>query len=810
MTRLSKSPGIAKPFNDVFPVPVLSDRDPTSADIKYPVGQSWINKSAGRLYTLVKLASGAGTWALSSPGASDVDTLTGDSGGAISPVAGNITVAGGTNITTVGTAGTQTFNLDPAIVLATSVSAPIYTVAAATDLAINAVAGQDIIVKMGDAGGTNKVSFIDSASAEVASIDSDGALTTTGLTFTGLLTALASATIDTAGTTLNLASDNDGAAVNLGVGTVARAIGIGSSAAAHTVTIGSVTGAASLDLLAGTGNFSLEGNVATTYKISSTGANTGQIDIGTGTGAQTTNIATGGTGIKTVNIASGAIGNVVTIGSVTGASSLDLKAGTGNFTLEGDVATTYAISATGVNTGTVTIGAGTGARTVNLATGGTGAKTVNLGTGAAANVVTVGTVTGAASLALKAGTGNFTLEGDVATTYDISATGINTGTVTIGAGTGARTVNLATGGTGAKTVNIGTGAIGNIITIGTVTAAASMDLKVGTGNFTLEGDVASTYAISGTGANTGTITIGGGTGAQALNMMNSTGVKTVNIATGAAANEVTIGSTNTSASLVLQAGTGDITMTGTVKEIDAEFVYSSGTDLVITQSPLLQSNLTTGAAPTGATGDVNLMYLQDGCLMEQFILGAGQTIIAPRMSANGLNIALDLTDNEGAEYNFGARAGAKHAYTIGTSAAFFVEAQIYVADMSGCEPLWLGFRKVAANAADYTTYSDFYSIGLNNATSATAVTLGSQLNTGGVTLQSSTDAWGGDGTVQTLKILVSAAGVVTATISGAGPSAPLAFTFDNGDVVMPFIHFLHDTTTPGEIALLSFKCGFQA
>lgn len=41
-----------------------------------------------------------------------IATLTGDSGGAIAPVAGNITLAGGANIGTVGTAGTITFNLD--------------------------------------------------------------------------------------------------------------------------------------------------------------------------------------------------------------------------------------------------------------------------------------------------------------------------------------------------------------------------------------------------------------------------------------------------------------------------------------------------------------------------------------------------------------------------------------------------------------------------------------------------------------------------------------------------------------------------
>jgi hypothetical protein len=38
----------------------------------------------------------------------------------------------------------------------------------------------------------------------------------------------------------------------------------------------------------------------------------------------------------------------------------------------------------------------------------------------------------------------------------------------------------------------------------------------------------------------------------------------------------------------------------------------------------------------------------------------------------------------------------------------------------------------------------------------------------------------------------------------------LAYTFDNADVVMPFIHFLHDADLAGEVGLVSFKCGFQA
>lgn len=46
-----------------------------------------------------------------------------------------------------------------------------------TDLAITAASAKDIKVKLGDAAGAKKVSFIDSADAEQASLDSDGLFT---------------------------------------------------------------------------------------------------------------------------------------------------------------------------------------------------------------------------------------------------------------------------------------------------------------------------------------------------------------------------------------------------------------------------------------------------------------------------------------------------------------------------------------------------------------------------------------------------------------------------------------------------------
>ena len=252
-----------------------------------------------------------------------------------------------------------------------------------------------------------------------------------------------------------------------------------------------------------------------------------------------------------VNIAVGAVANLVTIGSASGAAALDLLCGTGDFTLEGATASTYEISSTGVNTGTCKFASGTGARTVEIAGGGTGVKTINLGTAATADVITIGTSTGAGSLDLACGTGNFTLEGATGSTYEISSTGVNTGTCKFASGTGARTIEIGGGGTGAKTINIAAAASADVVSIGDATGAGSLDLACGTGNFTLEGNVATTYDISATGANTGTCTFAGGTGAR-----------TVNVNTGAAVKTTVIGSTNSTSVTTLNVGSGGLIHVG--------------------------------------------------------------------------------------------------------------------------------------------------------------------------------------------------------------------------------------------------------
>lgn len=149
MTKRTKSYGLNNPLQDTFPVPVKAQRAPTARDAKaYELGQIWVDQLTAQIYGLSSVAGGSAAWALLSPGDSEVDTLTADSGGPRSPTAGNMILEGGTNITSSGASSTITFNLDDAITVATSVSSTTYTTSA--EAAGMTISGTDI-----DADGTD-------------------------------------------------------------------------------------------------------------------------------------------------------------------------------------------------------------------------------------------------------------------------------------------------------------------------------------------------------------------------------------------------------------------------------------------------------------------------------------------------------------------------------------------------------------------------------------------------------------------------------------------------------------------------------
>jgi hypothetical protein len=317
----------------------------------------------------------------------------------------------------------------------------------------------------------------------------------------------------------------------------------------------------------------------------------------------------------------------------------------------------------------------------------------------------------------------------------------------------------------------------------------------------------SSVNIEGTEADGSAITIKASDAAGGV--VAECGTGGMSLGANATAHTTTLGSTNTSSATVIQSGTGKTTMTGTVKTVTADHLVWTGDDITFGSSPGIISALNDASNGTGADGDVNILTCQQGLNLEQFIIGT-QTIIKPVMDANGLLISLDLTAGEGCELNYGgALTNSRNAFVAKTSPAFFFEVELYVADVSGGAPYMIGFRKAAANNKVLADYTDYYCIGINTVTSATNVSILDDLNGVGQTATDTTDSWGGDTTAVTLRVLVSSTGVVTATINGAAPSTPRAFTFD-ADTIVPFVHILHGAAAPGAVNLVNWRCGFQA
>ena len=156
-------------------VPVIQTRAPASTDKNYPVGKMWVDSSDNSVYVLSSFSSSSGvtsaTWASLGSEAGVLESLTADDAVIALPTAGTIILSGTTNqIDTAGTASP------------------------------------------GEVGFSLSSTLIAPGSLEV----------------TGLLTGDAGATIDSAGTAINIGTDVSGDAVNVGT-SGARAVTIGST-----------------------------------------------------------------------------------------------------------------------------------------------------------------------------------------------------------------------------------------------------------------------------------------------------------------------------------------------------------------------------------------------------------------------------------------------------------------------------------------------------------------------------------------------------------------------------------------------------
>lgn len=209
------------------------------------------------------------------------------------------------------------------------------------------------------------------------------------------------------------------------------------------------------------------------------------------------------------------------------------------------------------------------------------------------------------------------------------------------------------------------------------------------------------------------------------------------------------------------------------------------------------------AEPTGSAGHENF-FTTGNNTFEYHIVGT-QDILAPVEAIGGLDIGMDQTADDGVEISQGITSAAKHAFTIGTDAAFYLRVLMNIANVSGTDDCAIGFRLAEAYQATLAGYNDSAILNVISG----AITIETIVGGAAATVTDTTQTVD-DGVDVDLTVIVGADGKVIYEIGGAPPRTTAAFTFTDGIVVVPFLYFIHDAApVAGVVNLKEWECGYM-
>ena len=164
----------------------------------------------------------------------------------------------------------------------------------------------------------------------------------------------------------------------------------------------------------------------------------------------------------------------------------------------------------------------------------------------------------------------------------------------------------------------------------------------------------------------------------------------------------------------------------------------------------------------------------------------------------GLNIAVDAVVAKSMEISAQLNAFSNREYTVGKD-VFSIYARIYVDDVSGVNPLIVGFRKKAAYVAAIASYTDYVGIGLVGG--AGVVKTQSIVGSVASTPVSSTVTWA-DTETHELEIRVNLAGVASYFIDGKPTTPPATLnTLTAGTIVIPFVSQLQTADVAAAVSI---------
>lgn len=206
----------------------------------------------------------------------------------------------------------------------------------------------------------------------------------------------------------------------------------------------------------------------------------------------------------------------------------------------------------------------------------------------------------------------------------------------------------------------------------------------------------------------------------------------------------------------------------------------------------------------GSTGNVILISFGQGMKLAYHPIVV--QLIAPDMDADSLDLEGDITSGDGVELASGGIYGASgRPYIVGDDPAFqfCIDIEFAVA-LASTADFHMGWRQVEEFNATFDSYNTYATIGLIT----TNIVIETE-DDGGGTTTTDTDQDMANATRYVLCTKVSDAGVVTYTIDGQTPQTTVAYTFDDGTAVIPFVHLLQAGTQTGEADLRLWEVKYQ-
>lgn len=229
------------------------------------------------------------------------------------------------------------------------------------------------------------------------------------------------------------------------------------------------------------------------------------------------------------------------------------------------------------------------------------------------------------------------------------------------------------------------------------------------------------------------------------------------------------------------------------------------------QQALIVSNMDNadGSVYTGAAGEECSFHTGKNAFEFHQAAVATPAVVTPFQSADGLEVK-PVAAADALEITNGITALSKAAYTVGSfpeDKTIFFECTVKIDDISDVTELAVGFRKAEAYQAAVDDYDEMAAFNIGQDADG-QIEIHTILNNAATAETDTTETDWADGGEHTLRVEVANDGVCTFKYDGAEPTVTATFTFDSGEVIVPFLFLDTETGDPG-VSVSAWKCGVK-